>query len=283
MTVTFIICAAFLLLGAFFGKKLAKRGINTDKSLDKHQGLLLIIFGAIGLLFAVLLFLDRYNLAYWLPKIFPSFILIYLGGYYQNFILILGCFSLGLLVALDLFSKSNFAQKFQLSLALALITCALAVLLYYLLPIDKLVKEPKIIDGIVFQTTPYTCAPSSIATLTRFFGNNPNMLEEEVTKLAGTNLFGTTTLAEIETLKKLDFNPKYEHNLTIEELIKINKPGLLHVKEQYEGEYTGHTIALLGIDKQRQLILVANPLYGKQIKTFQEMEGYWFGEAIFIN
>jgi hypothetical protein len=283
MTVTFIICTAFLLLGAFLGKKLAKRGINADKSLDKHQGLLLIIFGAIGILFAALLVLDRYNLAYWLPRVFPSFILIYLGGYYQDLILVLGCFSLGLLVSLDLFGKSDFAQKFQLSLAVAVITCALAVLLYYLLPIDKLVKEPKIVDGVVFQTTPYTCAPSSIATLTRFFGNNPNMLEEEVTKLAGTNLFGTTTLAEIETLQKLDFKPKYEHNLTIEQLTKIGKPGLLHVKEKYDGSYTGHTIALLGIDIHRELILVANPLYGKQIKTFQEMEGYWFGEGIFIN
>jgi hypothetical protein len=283
MTVVLIICAIFCLFGLVLGKKLAALGISPDKSLDNHQGCLLVIFSTIAILFAVLLILDHYNLAYWLPKIFPAPILLYLGAYYHDLILIVGCFSLGLLVSLELFSKSTFKQKIELSVAVGTITCALAILLYYLLPIDELVKQPKIINGVVFQTTPYTCAPSSIATLGRWFGDRPHLLEADVIKLAGTNLFGTTTLAEMQTLEQLGLKPQYQHNLTLEQLMAFRKPGLLHVKERYNGQYTSHTVALLGIDPQQQLVLIGNPLYGQQVKTAQQMQGYWFGEAILIN
>jgi hypothetical protein len=283
MLIIFIICFIFFLLGIVVGKKLASNGINADKSLDKYKNLLIGFFLAIALIFVLLFLIDRYNISYLLPKIIPSPILLYLGGYFNNFVLYWGCSIIGLLVALELFGKSHIRQKIQLSFALIAISYALVYHLHYLLPIAHLVTRSVIFDDVVIQTTPYTCAPSSIATLARLSGKYPDFTEKDALEFTQTNRFGTTTLAEIQALDKLDLQPQYEHNLTIKDLIDRDKLALLHVKEKYKGELTSHTVALLEINIPQQLIIIGNPLYGKKVKTFQEMNGYWFGEAIFIN
>lgn len=171
--------------------------------------------------------------------------------------------------------------------ALGTISFALSILLFFLQPVQALVAvQPKIINGIVMQTTPYTCAPASIATLARLTRQHPRITEKEVVKLTKTNRFGTTTLSEIRAMEKLELNPQYRHNLTINDLITLNKPALLHVKEKRKtgkGVRFSHAVALLSINAQKGLILIANPLYGLQIKTFKEFSQYWFGEAILVD
>jgi Peptidase C39 family len=283
MIVIFIVCVVFFCLGIVVGKNLAVRGINADKSLDKHKTLLLVGFVTVAIVFTLLFIVDRYNIAYLLPKVFPSSILLFLGGYFNNFVLYWGCSIIGLLVALEVFGRSHIRQKIQLSFALIAISYALVYHLHYLLPIGHLVTRSIIYDDVVIQTTPYTCAPASIATLVRLVGNKPNFTEKDAIELTQTNRFGTTTLAEIKALDELGLQPQYAHNLTIKDLIARNQPALLHVKEKYRGQLNSHAVALLEINTPQQLITIANPLYGKQVKTFQEMNEYWFGEAIFVN
>ena len=59
----------------------------------------------------------------------------------------------------------------------------------------------------------------------------------------------------------------------------------MHVKEKRrtgKGVRFSHAVAYLAIDPAKELILIGNPLYGMQIKTFNDLKEYWFGEAILI-
>ncbi|MEL7010669.1 MAG: peptidase C39 bacteriocin processing [Cyanobacteria bacterium J06588_4] len=269
--------------GAIFGKNLAHRGVNSDNALKNFQKPLVWLLIAIAPLLGILILLDKLDLAPLLPQVFPPMLLIYLAGYFNEIILGMGCFFLGLLVLLELSGKKTRRQVVQLFMALGTISLALSILLFFLHPVQA--TGEKIVDRIVMQTTPYTCAPASIATLARFSQKYPNLTEQDAIALTKTNRFGTTTLREIRAIRQLNLNPQYHHNLTIEDLIALNKFALMHVKEKRKngtGVRFSYAVAYLGIDPARKLILIGNPLYGLQIKTFAEFDEYWFGELISV-
>ena len=86
-------------------------------------------------------------------------------------------------------------------------------------------------------------------------------------------------------MKKLGLQPEYEHNLSLKDLAELNKFALLHVKEKNprNGHKFSHAVALLLIDPVEKLVVIGNPLFGIQVKTFASMENYWLGEAILVN
>lgn len=281
-----LVCALAFAVGGLFGSRLSAKGITSDNALEKYQKHLVWLLIAIAPSLGILIALDKLHLAPLLPRIFPPIFLIYLAGYFNRFIVWLGCFCLGLLVFLELSAKPPRQKVIQLLIAIGAISFALSILLFFLQSVRTIVAQPKIIDGVVMQTTPYTCAPASIATLGRYTKKYPNLTEKEVVKLTKTNRFGTTTLSEMRAMRKLDFNPQYRHNLTTDDLIALNKPALMHVKEKRrtgKGTRFSHAVAYLAIDPVKKLVLIGNPLYGMQIKTFEDLEEYWFGEAIIIN
>ncbi len=281
-----IVCSLAFFSGAVFGKFLAATGINSDNALKNHQKPLVWGLVAIALLLTILIAIDKFDLISLLPKIFPPMFLIYLAGYFNETIVGMGCFCLGLLVCLELAGARSRRKIRELIVAIGTISLALSVLIFFLRPISGFVNSSIVINDVVMQTTPYTCAPSSIATIARYTQKHPNITEKDVVKLTKTNRFGTTTLLEIEAMQKLGLNPQYRHNLSIEKLINLNKPALLHVKEKNKnrkGVRFSHAVALLAVDRQRQLLAIGNPLYGLQIKTFKDMQEYWFGEAILAN
>jgi hypothetical protein len=271
--------------GGILGKNLAAKGITSDNALKNYQKPLLYLLLAIAPFLGSLILLDKFHLAPLLPKILPPMLLIYLAGYFNEVLLGLGCFFLGLLVFLELSGKRSPQKMLQLLVATGAISFALSILLFFLRPVQALVTQSKISAGIVMQTTPYTCAPASIATLARYTQKYPHLTEKEAVELTTTNRFGTTTLAEIRALKKLDLNPQYRHNLTIDDLITLGQPALMHVKEKSKtgkGVRFSHAVAYLAVDRTKKLVLIGNPLYGLQIKTFAELDQYWFGEAIIL-
>lgn len=280
-----LICIGTFFLGAWSGKLLAARGITADNALENHQKPLIWIIVGLGLVIAILLIIDNFNLAGLLPKIFPSIILIYFAGYLHHLIIGFGFFTFGLLLLLELSGKRSRQRMFQLIISLGAIACALSILFVFLRPVNHLIGAAKIIDDVVWQTTAYTCAPSSIATLGRYSKINPNSTEKEVVKLTKTNRFGTTTLAEIRAMEKLALSPEYRHNLDLNDLLELNKLALLHVKEvnPKNGNKFSHAVALLLINPLEKVVIIGNPLYGIQIKTFASMDDYWLGEAILVN
>lgn len=286
MTTLVLVCVFAFAGGALFGKNLALAGVTSDNALKNYQKPLVWLLLAILPLLGILILLDKFHLALLLPKIFPPMLLIYLAGYFNELIIGFGCFFLGLLLLLELSSKRSQPKIMQLLLALGAIAFALSILLFCIQPVQALVAQPKIIQGVVMQTTPFTCAPSSIATLGRYTKKHPNLTEQDVVTLTKTNRFGTTTLAEIKAMQKLGFNPEYRHDLTIRDLVSLKKPALMHVKEKRKngkGIRFSHAVAFLAIDPEQELVLIGNPLEGVEIKTFYDLKGYWFGEAILVN
>ena len=281
-----LVCIAAFILGAILGKTLAARGITSDNAFKNDTRPLLWLAIAIAPLLGGLIIIDRLHLASLLPKVFPPMLLIYLGGYFNQFVVWSGCFCLGLLIFLELSGKRSRHKIVQLAIAIGAISFALSVLLFFLQPVGSSVGQPLIVNGIVMQTTPYTCSPASIATLARYTKQHPRLTEQEAVELTKTNRFGTTTLAEIRAMKQLQLNPQYRHNLTVSDLIAIDKPALMHVKEKRrrgKGVRFSHAVAYLAIDPQKEIIVIGNPLYGLQVKTFDDLKEYWFGEIILID
>lgn len=281
-----VFCSLAFIGGAVFGRFLAATGINSDNALENYQKPLVWGLAAIAFVLTILIAIDKFNLISLLPKIFPPVFLIYLAGYFNETILGMGFFCLGLLVFLELAGKRSRQGIRQLIVAIATISLALSILLFFLRPVAAFVNGSIIINDIVMQTTPYTCAPASIATIARYTQKHPDITEKEVVKLTKTNRFGTTTLLEIKAMHQLGLNPQYRHNLSLQDLIELNKPALLHVKEKNKtrkGVRFSHAVAFLAIDKERKLLAIGNPLYGLQVKPFENMDEYWFGEAILAN
>jgi len=83
-------------------------------------------------------------------------------------------------------------------------------------------------------------------------------------------------------MEQLGLGPDYQRNLTISDLLERRQLAILHVMEPVGGTQIQHAIALLDIDTEAKTLTVANPLYGRQIKRFEEMEDYWLDEAIFV-
>ena len=272
--------------GGLWGKKLASQGITSDNALLEHQLFFVRAIIVVALFFLVLIAIDKFNLTPFLPQIFPAIILIYLAGWYHGIVFVAGFFVWGLLLFLELNGKYSYRKIFQLIIALSLISFVLSVFSYMLKPIDKLLNESKIVNGVVMQTTFYTCAPSAIATLSRYTKQHPQLTEKEALKYTKTNRFGTTTLRELQAMTQLNLNPQYHHNLTTDDLFKLNRPALLHVKERNkndEGVRFAHAVALFFANPKYQLFVIGNPYYGLQIKTVTDMDNYWYGEAIIVN
>ena len=55
-----------------------------------------------------------------------------------------------------------------------------------------------------------------------------------------------------------------------------------HVDEPVAATTIRHAVALLEVDPVAQTITVGNPLYGRQVKAFDELDGYWLGEAVLV-
>ncbi|CCQ54568.1 cysteine peptidase family C39 domain-containing protein [Crocosphaera watsonii WH 8501] len=270
-------------LGGFLGNDLAKKGITADNALEKHQKTARIIFIGLAAILTVLIIIDRSNVAYYVPQLFPHFLSLYIQAAFDNVLLCVGFFLFGLLFLLELSGWSSKKRRNQLLVGLAAITFCLSVLFYLFSPIVNDVGELKIVDGVVIQSTTVTCAPASIATLARLSGKHPEITEKEVTKLTRTNRLGTNTLAEIAAMKKLGLNPDYHHDSTLDDLVNRKQMALLHVKQRWLSQQFPHAVVLMDIDMEKEELILGNPLSGIETKPFSELEGYWFGEAIFIN
>ena len=273
------ICVIYIIFGAIIGKWLAAKGITASNAINNYQKQSYIVFSTIVAIIVAIIIIDRLKLT----DNFSNLILMYVAEYTNYLVLALGSFSLGLLVLLEWDGRRDRQRLREMLIAVFTIMLAISIIIHYSLPVNALVGNPKIADGIVLQTTRYTCAPASIATLANLMGIQPPLTEKDVVAMTNTNKFGTSVLAEIRTMEKLGMSPQYKRGLNITDLINNNKLAILHVNEPIRGKKMNHAIALLGINPNEQTVTVGNPIYGIQIKTFEEMEDYWTGDAVFVN
>ncbi len=270
-------------LGGYLGNDLARKGITAENALEKHQKTARIIFISLAGLLTLLIIIDRSNISYYLPQLFPHILSLHIQAVFDNVLLCFGFFIFGLLFLLELSGWSSSKRRNQLLVGLGAITFCLSLLFYWFSPIISDVGELRIVDGVVLQSTTVTCSPASIATLARLSGKHPEIEEKEVVKLTNTNRLGTNTLAEIAAMEKLGLNPEYHHDLTLKDLISRKQLALLHVKQRWLSQQFPHAVVLMGIDTEKEELIIGNPLFGTETKPFSELKDYWFGEAIFIS
>lgn len=274
----FILSILSLSVGIFTGRTLAQRGLTAANALQHHQKqvhLISLFTLAIGTLMGILLTAGRSS-----PWV-PTFFLLYVGAYFWDALLAVCCFCTGLVLSLELAGWKDKQRLQQVILFLLVSLSAILFLTYYQLPITNLVQEASVFQGVVLQTTPYSCSAASIATIAQVMQPGSAVTEQEVVKLAGTSRRGTSTIGEIAAMQTLGLSPHYERNLRIEDLVERQQLAILHVMEPVRATKISHAIVLLSIDMNKQTLLVGNPLYGRQIKTFAEMQNYWQGEAVF--
>ncbi len=273
-----LICLIPGAVGSAFGKQLAAKGITAENALEKHQRFVYVILTVLSAVGAVIFGLASLKLANRIPTI----VLLYIGGHANHFMLALASFGLGLLVFLEWPGRRNPKRLRQMLAGIAAILLPFWLLVYYSLPVTPLLRDRPVVDGVVLQSTPYSCAAATIATLARYVGKHPNLTERDVVAIAGTNRLGTSILAEIRAMRQLGLAPEYKQNLKVEELVKIAKPAVLHVMEPVGGTRIQHAIALLQVKAKERSLVVGNPLYGRQVKRFRDMQDYWLGEAVFV-
>ncbi|HEX9062624.1 MAG TPA: cysteine peptidase family C39 domain-containing protein [Clostridia bacterium] len=113
------------------------------------------------------------------------------------------------------------------------------------------------VDSVCIQSTGYTCAPSSVATVERYYGINTT--EAEVAKALYTNTKGTKRYDIIRYLREKGYitNCIYEKDVS-----KIPSPALLEVLVM---NGIPHSIAFFGEENGK--FIIADPLSGKKYLT----------------
>ncbi|MBW4488786.1 MAG: hypothetical protein KME12_13450 [Trichocoleus desertorum ATA4-8-CV12] len=268
------------LAGLFTGRVLARRGFTAANALQHHQKQVYVISLlalGIGTLLSIVLVAGRSS------PLVPNFLLLYVGTYIWDVILAVCCFCTGLILSLELPAWKDVQRLQQLILFLLVSLSATCFLVYYQLPITNLVQAARVSEEVVLQTTPYSCAAASIATVAQLVNPNTPITELDVVQLAGTSRRGTSTIAEIHAMQALGLSPQYERNLSIQDLVNRQQLAVLHVMEPVGAAKISHAIALLAIDPAKQTLLLGNPIYGRQVKTFTEMQDYWLKEAVFVS
>lgn len=280
-----LVSLLFIIFGALSGKFLAVKGVTINLNIEnpKAQKWILITLSIVPLIVLLFVWLDKLKINQKVTIFIPSIITLYFAEYLYSFMIVISCYVLGLLIGLELFKGNKLGIKTELFVGLAVISLFLSLLFYQKYPIINILKEPKIIDNyIVLQTTDFSCAPASIATLARLSGKHPELTEKDVTLLTKTSRIGTSVLAEIRALKKLDLNPEFRRNLTVDDLADINLPAIIHVREPIGKNFINHSVALLSVNKDKKIVKIANPLYGVEYKSYEEIKDYWYGDAVFI-
>jgi predicted double-glycine peptidase len=271
---TVVTAAAGLAGGAWLGRRLAHRGVTAANALAGRQVIAYAVMLGLGGVFALL---------YWAHKIplLPTMLVLLGEAAVWPFAQLLAAAALGVLVLLEWpgrRDRKRLASMVLGSLALALCN---GFLVYRALPLLDLLGPPRITDGVVMQTTSYTCAPATIATLLRARGDTAAS-ERQVVALAGTTRAGTTTFAEVRAMRRLGLAPQFVRGLTPESLAARGQAALLHVDEPILTTTIRHAVALLAVDAERRTITIGNPLYGRQIKSWESLHGYWTGEAVLV-
>jgi len=271
---TIVLTLLGLLTGGIAGRRLAQRGVTADNALVGRQAAAYAVLLTLGGMFAALYFADR------LPFL-PDVLVLWGAAAVWPFVQIVAALALGLTVTLEWPGRREPRRLRTLLAAGAVLVLAVTYLGWRQLPLVNALGAARLVDGVVMQTTSYTCGPASIATLARASGMT-DVDERRVVELAGTSRGGTTSLAEIRAMRRLGLEPEFARHLTPADLAADGRLAVLHVDEPVLTAKIRHAVALLAVDSTRRTITIGNPLYGRQVKSWDDLRGYWIGEAIFV-
>lgn len=146
----------------------------------------------------------------------------------------------------------------------------IAILTQFLIPVVMPVSVGQSLENrwdgkICLQTTPYTCAPSALATVFKYYGIEKT--QEEITKNVYTSVQGTEDY----------YTARYarQNGLTVELLENVEAkdipvPSIIAIKV---GDIL-HAVAVVG-HKDGKYLLIADPLRGMEQRQYSTMTDYW--------
>jgi predicted double-glycine peptidase len=274
MLFTAAIALIALAVGAFFGRRLARRGVTLTQLIDPHPLRGTVVLAAVVTVGGLLLFGDRIA---WMPE--P--VLLYSEEYAWPALRLSGWVMLGLLPALE-WGNVKEGRAGRVTAAMLALAIGVGHLAYVAQPVSDALHRTHERDGVVLQTTSYTCAPASIATLARLTRPGLRVSEREVAEMLGTTREGTSTLAEIRVMDALGLRPSFARGLTLDSLVARGAPAVLHVDAPTRRGIRRHAIALLAVDPVRRTVTIGDPMRGRQVKRFEDLDRVWIGEAVFV-
>jgi hypothetical protein len=265
-----------LLVGVLVGRGLSARGITAQNALEGRQAVAYTVF-FVAAVVGLGIYLKPASLQ---PPVVLS---LYGEALLVPGMLFLACFGLSLLVVLEWPGRKDAVRRRSLLTGSILLLVCLAVLGFRAVPVTSILGESSILDGVVMQTTSYTCAPASVATIARFVLGDSFATERSMIPLTRTNRWGTTTLRELKAIRALGLGARFSNRLTVDSIIALGLPAVLHVDEPVAtGTTIRHAVALLGVDTAASTVSVGNPLRGLQVVRVDELEDYWSGEAVLV-
>lgn len=132
-------------------------------------------------------------------------------------------------------------------------------------------------SGVVIQSTGYSCAPSSLATICRLYGRVLPEREAALAMEAGLN--GTTTDEMALGARAVGFpDATPVNNATLAQLAAADRPALLSI--EFGGVRNLHAVALLGLSSTT--VYIADPLVGLHAMSYAAFARRWDGEAVLL-
>lgn len=264
-----------LVAGSLMGAFLASRGVRAATALDGRQawGWAVVLFGG-TLVWA--LYTGR------LQDLLPSSAQPYMDLAFHPGATLLSTFVFAFLALLERRAWREEGQRRSLGLGLAITLVLIGYLAWLSLPVRP--SEDLSAEGVVFQTTPFTCAAASIATIGRVTGVAPALTEGEAAHLARTTNGGTFASGELRALRELGLTARFGRRMSVDSLVAHAGVAILHVNEPLPGgRRIRHAVALLALDPTTRTIRIGNPLEGIQEIPFDALDSYWIGEAVLVS
>lgn len=262
-------------VGAAVGAWLARRGITADNALVGRQRAAYAV---------VLLVAAAAALVYWAADIpwLPVWVDLVFNHYGMDAGRAFAGFAFGLVVALEWPGRRVPRRLANLAGGGLLLGAGAGYMCYRAMPVAGALGRPALVQNVVMQTTAYTCVPAAIATLLRVTARDTAATESLAVAASRTTREGTSTLAEMRAMSALGLAPRYGRRLTADSLVAIGRPAVLHVDEPVLSITIRHAVALIGLDPVRREVRLGNPLHGPQTLRFDQLKGYWLGEAVFV-
>lgn len=267
----YLVALAALALGLWRGARVLRRHPELAFDAAHHrmpEMRLLAGTSAMALLLSVVIF-SHYELLWRVPWPLDPWVLpvmyLFSGGS------LLYLFTAGLRLAY----RVRHPERHKLLLAAVLMTACLGHLyLRYARPVHARLRDERTPDGIITQTSGYSCAAAASANYLRLLGRPAT--EKEMARLAGTTILGTSPGEVIRALRRKGVRA-HKERITADALCARPGPAILLVDFPGLGPLS-HAVTYVRCEGDH--LLLYDPIHGADRVTRGQLAGFWRGHVI---
>jgi predicted double-glycine peptidase len=266
-----LILLFFSFLGFLESKRLFNKNVTLETKNYHKKSPLTITFLVILLLLLIsqLILCFSPSLFWKIPLIIEYYYIALLWGILLSIL----TFIFSLNITLSILTKHPKRLKFIIAAVLLII----ALQIFFsrkTISVIPYLKEEQISDGVVLQTSGYSCAPAVCASIARLYGINKN--EKDMAIVLKTTVDGTDNAHIIYGMQELGFRCK---KINIKDLNhkKIKPPAMIFVDHPVTGPES-HAVGYMGYNNKE--IEIWDPLVGKTFTETILFKKIWHGRGI---